>query len=147
LHAALRKSARKNSAVACHWLRGQHMELLWIVGDRRRFNRQGAVPIHRTQRDVARRDDESGMRDAVLLRVLCDLAGLLHDIGKAQQSFQQRLRGDGERERNIIRHEWVSLRLWQAFVGDSSDAEWLRRLSRPRHAAAELAPGPGARWP
>jgi CRISPR-associated endonuclease/helicase Cas3 len=131
LHAALRKSARKNSAVACHWLRGQHMELLWIVGDRRRFNSQGAVPIHRTQRDVARRDDESGMRDAVLLRVLCDLAGLLHDIGKAQQAFQQRLRGDGERERNIIRHEWVSLRLWQTFVGDSSDAEWLCRLRDP----------------
>lgn len=34
LHRLLRKTARKNTAVACHWLRGRdHAELLWIVGD------------------------------------------------------------------------------------------------------------------
>ena len=33
----LRQRARKNTAVACHWIRGRdHSELLWIVGDARR---------------------------------------------------------------------------------------------------------------
>lgn len=46
----LRHSARKNTAVACHWIRGQdHSELLWIVGDARQFNAEGAVPRTRRQ--------------------------------------------------------------------------------------------------
>ena len=33
LHRLLRKTARKNTAVACHWIRGlNHSELLWTVG-------------------------------------------------------------------------------------------------------------------
>src|SRR5690625_4312903 len=41
----LRKTARKNTAVACHWIRGKdHSELMWIVGNASQFNLQGAVP-------------------------------------------------------------------------------------------------------
>jgi len=74
------------------------------------------------------------MKDAALLRTLVDLAGLLHDLGKATQAFQDRLRGQAEPARNVIRHEWVSLRLWQAFVGTDDDAAWLTRLSAPSEA-------------
>jgi CRISPR-associated endonuclease/helicase Cas3 len=39
LHRLLRKTARKNTAVACHWIRGKdHSELMWVVGDMRQFN-------------------------------------------------------------------------------------------------------------
>ncbi|MBN0343716.1 hypothetical protein JTM70_37585, partial [Pseudomonas aeruginosa] len=49
LRRLLKKSARRNTAVACHWIRGRdHSELLWIVGDASRFNAQGAVPTNRT---------------------------------------------------------------------------------------------------
>ena len=53
LRKLLRKSARRNTAVACHWLKksGQS-ELMWIVGNPRRFNAQGKVPTHRTTRSV-----------------------------------------------------------------------------------------------
>ena len=35
----LRQSARKNTAVACHWIRGRdHSELLWVVGDTRQLD-------------------------------------------------------------------------------------------------------------
>lgn len=130
LHTALRKTARKNTAVACHRLSGGRMELLWIVGDRRRFNALGAVPIHRTARDVLRGDDEASFRHALFMRALVDLAGLLHDLGKAAQHFQQRLKGSSsEPQRNVIRHEWISLRLWQAFVGADDDATWIARLA------------------
>lgn len=131
LRTLLRKTARKNTAVACHWIRGlDHSELLWIVGDRRRFNDQGAVPTNTTQRDVLRREDENDWHSGEDIRLLATLAALLHDLGKAMAQFQRRLLATEAVGRNQIRHEWVSLRLFQAFVGgDQDDAGWLRRLA------------------
>lgn len=126
----LRASARKNTAVACHWIRGRdHSELLWIVGNARQFNTEGAVPTNTTASDVLRADDESHWHALPLMTALTALAALMHDLGKATQAFQQRLANPGLRERNHYRHEWVSLRLFQAFVGDDDDAGWLQRLA------------------
>lgn len=61
------------------------------------------------------------------------LAALLHDLGKACHAFQLRLQGK-LRERNQYRHEWVSLRLFEAFVGGDDDAAWLVRLAEPTAA-------------
>ncbi|GAB4089103.1 type I-F CRISPR-associated helicase Cas3f [Hydrogenophaga soli] len=70
------------------------------------------------------------------IHLLAGLAALLHDLGKASRAFQMRLRGelttaDGRPERNQYRHEWVSLRLFEAFVGKDDDATWLTRLANP----------------
>ena len=131
LRKLLRKTARKNTAVACHWIRGMdHSELLWTVGDASRFNSQGAVPTNRTQRNVLREQDQNDWHSGELIRLLADMAGLMHDLGKAIQAFQDRLTGKLT-GRNLIRHEWVSLRLLQAFVGSDDDATWLARLSAP----------------
>lgn len=134
LHRLLRKTARKNTAVACHWIRGKdHSELIWIVGDARRFNAQGATPTNTTERNILRSGDENDWHTGELIRVLVDLAGLLHDLGKAIDAFQRRL--DGRLVgRNRIRHEWVSARLFEAFVGDDDDAAWLARLAAPTEA-------------
>ncbi|WP_323122640.1 type I-F CRISPR-associated helicase Cas3f [Burkholderia alba] len=127
----LRQSARKNTAIACHWIRGRdHSELMWIVGDARQFNVEGAVPTNTTANDVLRAEDESAWHHLPVITALAALAALLHDLGKATQAFQARLREPGVRERNHYRHEWVSVRLFQAFVGDAQDdAEWLGRLA------------------
>lgn len=126
----LRQSARKNTAVACHWIRGRdHSELLWVVGDARQFNDQGAVPTNTTARNVLRTEDENAWHHLPLMTALAALAALLHDLGKATQAFQNRLRNPGLRERNHYRHEWVSVRLFQAFVGSDGDADWLQRLA------------------
>jgi len=139
LRRLLRKTARKNTAVACHWIRGiDHSELLWVVGDRRRFNEQGAVPTNTTQRNVLRTEDENHWHHGELIRLLVDMAGLMHDLGKAIEAFQARLRGQLE-GRNLIRHEWASLRLLEAFVGTDDDATWLARLANP-------GPEDDARW-
>lgn len=126
----LRKSARKNTAVACHWIRGKdHSELIWVVGDSSQFNDEGAVPTNTTERDILRAEDESNWHHLPLMSALTALAALLHDLGKSTQAFQERLRAPMVRERNHYRHEWVSVRLWQAFVGSDNDQGWLQRLS------------------
>lgn len=132
LRRLLRKTARKNTAVACHWIRGKdHTELLWIVGDASQFNAQGAVPTNTTRRNVLRRDSENDWHSLQRIHLVTSLAALLHDLGKASQSFQDRLRAKGIVGRNLYRHEWVSLRLFQAFVGDAPDEVWLARLGSP----------------
>lgn len=131
LRRLLRKTARKNTAVACHWIRGaDHTELLWVVGDRKRFGEQGAIPTNTTQRDVLRQADENNWHAGELMRLLVDMAGLMHDLGKAMNAFQARL-NSALSGRNLVRHEWVSLRLLEAFVGEDDDAAWLARLAAP----------------
>lgn len=135
LRRLLRKTARKNTAVACHWIRGlDHSELLWVVGDARRFNAHGAVPTNTTKRNVLRAQDENDWHSGEAIHLLTALASLLHDLGKTSKAFQDRLRGKGEMGRNDYRHEWVSLRMFQAFVGTDTDAQWLARLAEPTPA-------------
>jgi CRISPR-associated endonuclease/helicase Cas3 len=131
LRTLLRKTARKNTAVACHWIRGlDHSELLWMVGDASQFNESGAVPTNFTTRDVLRMKDENDWHTGQDIHLLTALAALLHDLGKASTAFQKRLQGKLT-ERNQYRHEWVSLRLFEAFVGNDDDATWLARLTNP----------------
>lgn len=131
LRRLLKKTARKNTAVACHWIRGlDHSELLWTVGDASRFNALGAVPTNTTARNVLRRESENDWHTGEDIHLLTTLAALLHDLGKACRAFQMRLEGKLQ-ERNQYRHEWVSLRLFEAFVGKDDDAGWLARLAAP----------------
>jgi CRISPR-associated endonuclease/helicase Cas3 len=129
LRMLLRKTARKNTAVACHWIRGQnHSELLWVVGDAKQFNANGATPTNMTERNILRQDDEHDWHTAHDIRLLAAMAALFHDFGKANDTFQAKLRGIGLLA-DPYRHEWVSLRLFQAFVGKDADAVWLQRLA------------------
>ena len=132
LRKLLRKTARKNTAVACHWIRGKdHSELMWIVGDASRFNAEGAAPTNTTRRDILRQQDENDWHTAEDIKLIAALASLLHDLGKACEAFQLRLQGKGSRGANLYRHEWISLRLFQAFVGSDDDPAWLARLAEP----------------
>ncbi|MFZ4703902.1 MAG: type I-F CRISPR-associated helicase Cas3f, partial [Candidatus Methylumidiphilus sp.] len=130
LHRLLRQTARKNTAVACHWIRGKdHSELLWVVGDARQFNERGATPTNITERDVLRAGDENDWHTAETIRLLAAMAALFHDVGKANEAFQKKLTSN-KPIADAYRHEWVSLRLFEAFVrqcGDS-DQDWLSRL-------------------
>lgn len=132
LHKLLRKTARKNTAVACHWIRGKdHSELIWIVGDARQFNADGATPTNMTRRDVLRVDDENDWHAAEDIRLLARISALFHDLGKANEAFQEKLQ-QILAVADAFRHEWISLRLFEAFVGDAcaDDRDWLERLTR-----------------
>lgn len=116
----LRKTASKSTAVSCHWIRSRsRTELMWVVGNRDRFNAQGIVPVHYTQTNVFIGEYEvelkkkyantNGQRldqhlfavgfvaSKILGRLVHDdknliksayFAGIWHDIGKIDQSFQ-----------------------------------------------------------
>ena len=59
----LRKTATKNTAVACHWIRSRsRSELVWIVGNRKRFNAEGTVAVNSTKLDLNHRKWEKGWR-------------------------------------------------------------------------------------
>ncbi len=113
LRRLLRKTARRNTAVACHWLKknGQ-TELLWIVGNLRRFNAQGRVPTNRTMRSVPGNREELRWQCAESIALLAAIAGLFHDFGKAGHSFQASLTSKKAKSYQLYRHEWISVRLF-----------------------------------
>jgi CRISPR-associated endonuclease/helicase Cas3 len=132
LRKMLRKTARRNTAVACHWIKAANRtELLWIVGNAQRFNEQGSVPTNTTQRDILRTERETYWHTLEDVALLAGIAGLFHDFGKANKYFQDKIKPSGRSKlKDPFRHEWVSLRIFQAFVGKQSDREWLEKLER-----------------
>lgn len=129
LRRLLRKTARRNTAIACHWIKksGQ-TDLLWIVGNARKFSVTGSVPTNRTTRDILRNQHESSWRSSESIALLAAIAGLFHDFGKAGGLFQAGLKGKSKMRFQPFRHEWISVRWFQAFVGSQTDAQWLARL-------------------
>ncbi len=130
LRKMLKKSARRNTAVACHRIGGKNdSELLWVVGNANKFNTEGTIPTNFTSRDVLKTDDENQWHTAEDIALLAALAALFHDFGKANVLFQKKLK----KHRNLsepYRHEWVSLRMFQSFVREEPDKQWLSRLTK-----------------
>ena len=105
----LKKSARRNTAVACHWIRGKNnTELCWIVGNARKFNSEGAVPTNVTRRDILKSGDENDWHTAEDMALLAGIAALFHDFGKANVLFQRKLKPKSKLKSEPYRHEWVS---------------------------------------
>ena len=129
----LRKSASKNTAVSCHWLRSRsRSELVWIIGNRNKFNAQGVVPVNVTQKDIINTQWENDWRYLPLIKSLTALAALFHDFGKASLCFQEKLQPKSHNKfsGDPLRHEWVSTLLFNSFVnGDDHDEKWLERLA------------------
>lgn len=126
----LRKSASKSTAVSCHWVRNRsRSDLLWIVGNRRKFNERGIVPVNYTESEMGHFIDKEKWQSLTVMKNAVVLAGLFHDFGKANLLFQAKLRGQREKVFEPVRHEWVSLRIFEAFVGDKTDEQWLAALA------------------
>ena len=82
---------------------------------------------------LVRSRDENDWRHGEVIRQLAAMAALFHDFGKANAAFQKKLadsRKGKKAIREAYRHEWVSLRLFVALVGDAKDdLEWIQRLA------------------
>lgn len=129
----LRKSATKSTAVSCHRNKTRQLtELVWVVGNKRKFNEVGVVPVNWTRRSLLNTEWEDGWNSTQIIAVISGIAGLFHDLGKANDLFQKKLVPQINTLRfEPYRHEWVSLRLFEAFIktcklGD--DSVWLKQL-------------------
>lgn len=128
LRRLLSKTARRNTAVACHVIRGAYnTELRWVVGNRSMFDLDGNVPTNTTKKDILRAGDENGWATGHALSIFAGIAGLFHDVGKANVLFQKKLKSN-KKVAEPFRHEWVSLKIFEAFVDQRSDTQWLAAL-------------------
>jgi len=125
----LRQTASKSTAVSCHWIRSRsRCELLWVVGNRNKFNSQGVVPVNATTK--ALNPDERFFLNTQVISLIAHLAGLFHDVGKAMALFQEKLTLEFTgKSFEPYRHEWISLRIFQAFVDGRDDKNWLEDLA------------------
>lgn len=130
----LRKTVTKNTAVSCHWIRGRRRsELMWIVGNRNKFNEQGIVPVNTTRKSLAQNRWENDWHYLPLIKALVAVSALLHDWGKATVLFQKKLlEKNNQFKGDPLRHEWISCLLLNALVHSSgnieSDEAWLKLL-------------------
>lgn len=143
----LRKTVTKNTAVSCHWIRSRsRSELVWIVGNRNKFSKEGFVPVNSTKKNFLSTDHQSSWHNAEMLTLVTRIAALFHDFGKANDFFIEKLK-----KRQTIadpyRHEWISLRLFEAFVlhhtaSDTSptDTAWLTALAEKNTDLTWLLP-------
>jgi CRISPR-associated endonuclease/helicase Cas3 len=138
----LRRTASKNTAVSCHWSRSRSSsELVWIVGNRSKFNNEGCVPVNVTQQTIMNTQWEDDWHYLPLIKSLSALAGLFHDWGKASEFFQTKLcpsKITGDPIGDPIRHEWISSLFLNAFVNCETDEQWLMRLAEGQISANDL---------
>ncbi|KAE9530178.1 type I-F CRISPR-associated helicase Cas3f [Testudinibacter aquarius] len=130
LRRLLRQTATRNTAVSCHWIRTRaRSDLLWIVGNRKRFNQQGIVPVNRTRRNLLHSEWENHWQHITSIQIIATLAALFHDLGKSTIGFQRKLRESGIKG-DPYRHEWISLKIVEwLLLGCDSDHAWLMRLT------------------
>jgi len=125
----LRKTATKNTAVSCHWVRSRsRSEFLWVVGSKDKFNNEGVVPVNYTQQDILRTFNEEDWKFLPAIEALTVFSALLHDFGKLTKLFQDKLKGKTESQSDPLRHEWISLLFLIAIVDNKNDDEWLDSL-------------------
>ena len=127
VHKLLRKTATKSTAISCHWIRSRsRSELVWIVGNRDKFNEEGIVPVNRTDKNILSDYSEHDWKYLPLIKALVAVSALLHDWGKSNDFFQKKLRN----KKNLsdpLRHEWVSAVLLHAHIKASKQTPtgWL----------------------
>ena len=134
----LRKTASKNTAVACHWIRSRsRSQFLWVVGNKQKFSNIGVVAVNTTKRKLVNSHVENDWTYLPLIKALVAIAALLHDWGKASELFQEKLNPKNKMgfKGDPIRHEWISCLLLNALVqthqentDNLHDGAWLGAL-------------------
>jgi CRISPR-associated endonuclease/helicase Cas3 len=108
VHRLLKQSASKSTSVSCHWIRSRQIsELLWIVGNKNKFNEEGNIAVNSTNRKIIQHYKESGWPFLPLVQTLTAVAALMHDLGKASVYFQEKLQ-KLSCSADPFRHEFIS---------------------------------------
>ncbi|MGO1617986.1 MAG: type I-F CRISPR-associated helicase Cas3f, partial [Oceanisphaera sp.] len=142
----LRQTASKSSAISCHQLRSRsRSQLLWIVGNKKKFNNEGIVAVNSTEQDLLNNDAEQNWKYLPLITAFTGLAALLHDWGKATKLFQDKLNPQSKNsfKSDPLRHEWISSLLLMALIQSGKDPEqdssWLEPFLKQSIDETQLA--------
>lgn len=127
----LARTASKNTAISCYRFHTRkHSELLWIVGNRHKFNEYGWVPVNQTRRNILHSEWQNDWYYISAIQIIATLAALLHDLGKSTLGFQHKLK-HGSTQGDPYRHEWISLKILLWLIQDcQTDSQWLERFGR-----------------
>lgn len=128
--ALLNRASSPKFSVACHRIThdGQRI-LMWVVGNKRVFDRQGRCATGWTAKKILPREDLHLPYPVRLMLRLVSLAGLLHDLGKSTTGFQKVIRD--EIKAGIFeeyRHEAVSVMMLSWLSTAQSDMDWAELL-------------------
>ena len=141
VHHELRKIATKDTAVSCLLVKGRtHIELMWIVGCRDKFNSEGNVPVNETSKSKYLITDENEWENLPIIVALTGFAALWHDIGKASLWFQNKLKNN-EKKGDPLRHEWISCMLFFAYIKSikaKNDNDWLESIINEKIDGKEI---------
>ncbi|MGX0976284.1 CRISPR-associated endonuclease/helicase Cas3 [Roseovarius sp. MBR-51] len=122
----LRKRATRNTAVVLHEIRSssESRKPIIRIGSRHAFSQEGVVPISSHPSDFRR---GAALQDAARSgAAVVSIAALFHDLGKATNLFQAKLRraiNGGKPEADAVRHELLSAAVWDDLFGDTKDGD------------------------
>lgn len=114
LRSALRRQATRQTSVACFRNAGRSkMTLLWVVGNRDGFGKDGITPVAFQKKKEKKQFPPWGY----IASYLAESAGLMHDLGKFGKAFQEKL-SKPEPTADPVRHEWLSLILVRKLLAE-----------------------------
>lgn len=129
IHTELKSKVTRQMSVSCHRVRGKDRTTLeWIIGTRKHFNNEGVFAFSWTKRDMLQAVIEPTPQERAA-RYLTELAGLFHDLGKANGLFQNKLSKNASTG-EPLRHEYVSWLMLEKILGQpTDDMAWLEQLA------------------
>ncbi|GAB4278243.1 MAG: type I-F CRISPR-associated helicase Cas3f [Candidatus Rifleibacteriota bacterium] len=130
----LSKYATRQTSVACRRIAGRYStELMWVVGNKAKFNSFGICPTNYSEADQIN-DFENSWFLLPHIKTLTALASLFHDFGKSSECFQGKLRAK-TMQKDPLRHEWISCVLLKHIIKDATtDKEWLQRFKNQKYS-------------
>ncbi|WP_233347440.1 hypothetical protein, partial [Vibrio cholerae] len=67
----LRQTASRSTAVRCHWIRSRsRSQFLWGVGNKKKFNAEGYVPVNSTEKNLLNSEFENDWKYLPLIKAI-----------------------------------------------------------------------------
>lgn len=106
----LRKTARKNTAIAIYYLKENKLRLYCIIGNKKEFGNDGACPVSVTTNKHISFYDKNIYKTMPYYKAIMEFIGYCHDLGKISGLFQEMLHSKKEIEnKDVFRHEFLTV--------------------------------------